>query len=492
MLRSSRLWTFVALSHGIAVFGTACLDSSDSSPPAGPDAGAVDARANDGAPPDATTPDGAPIDGTAPDEASVEASADAPTDVSVIHGSAGGTALFDKTLGPALYGAASDNGSAVLIAAGRSAPMTIPITFSYYEPGVGWTVPAEIPATSTTWDSNRTPAVGIDGTGNVFVTWAGYDANSIYHIYVSRLDHATMTWSTPVKPDSYSEKISPEVALAVAPSGDAMILTVHSGATTQHEIYALHYTGGAWKGESVLPQTAGVVSNSSIVRLQDNGRAAVAWIGNAGQGIATRDTAGVWTAGPALTGVGLSDISDIALNAGGDVLFASQSSSEPQTFRYSAAQASWTGPTSLGTTSSPRDACLKVALATNGDGVLTHCFQTVINAPLAIESYVYTAGAWGTAKALATLGRVFDYQIAYASSGDAVAVWLEAPGDTGTTAAPETSRFSAATGWSGEPSPLTDVFDVNNQTAAAFVSPNGQHAWAAWTQSDAGAVQKMP
>jgi hypothetical protein len=241
----------------------------------------------------------------------------------------------------------------------------------------------------------------------------------------------------------------------------------------------------------VLSQASTLINTPRVAQLMDNGRAVVLWTGNGGQGLATRSSAGDWTAGPPLSTVGAGDFSDIAINATGDVLFAYQSSTSPRVYQYSAAGAAWSGPTSLGNTPNNANVCLAVSLTATGDGAVTHCYQAVQNGPPLIEAFAYAAKTWGAATTLTTSGRAIGFQVACDSAANALAMWFGVPGGTGGAAAPEVSTYSIAGGWTAESSPLTDVFDFSGQNVAPIVSPNGQHQWAAWTQNGGALIQRI-
>jgi hypothetical protein len=508
-----------------ALAGSAGCSSNGASPPA-----PLDASASDGG----GLPVEASIDAPAPGIDATPGDA-APNDASDGAISESTDPFTIATAAPtSMVGAASSDGSAILLLTGEGAPLS----YTHYEPTSGWSALAALPGGTAPSDA---PRAGIDATGNVFVAWTsagtipveggvdagildagildagildggildggtldggtldggdggGFEAGSpgagsAIILNVVRYDHASRTWAAVEHPDPYDQTLGTTIAMAVNGPGDALVFDLHMGATGTHDASIQHYSKGTWTQELAGTQDNTVSLGAPLVRFSDSGNAVSTWsAGGSGTFMASTRSGLYWTPTPKAGFSG--GAIDLTVDEFGDVLIGwEDSSTVPNVYQFDATSASWSAPHTLtAETESQRfaDCPLTVSLTTGGDGTLVRCF-TGAGVARTIESYSFTNGTktWGSAKPLATSGWPFAVALAMNEAGNGLAVWTNSSSATPEASPAVLSTHETATGWSAPSAPISGTGAGQTTT---FLSSNGR-GWAAWVEN--GAVTKV-
>ena len=175
-----------------------------------------------------------------------------------------------------------------------------------------WSTPETIPSSTST-----TPAVAIDGDGNVTAAWGGPSPD--YRI-LSATRPAGGAWSTST---DVSGAVGSGPRLAMTPDGDTTL--IWAGGMKQMTARRTTF-GGTWSTPEKISVDGDLNYYVPVIAVADDGTAAAAWsqavdVGGTTQyqqKVATRDASGTWST-PVSLGVGSSDTPDIA--AGGDGTF---------------------------------------------------------------------------------------------------------------------------------------------------------------------------
>jgi hypothetical protein len=357
------------------------------------------------------------------------------------------------------------------------------LRFSHYDVATGWTTLADLPGGPASLQSVW-PTVGMDGSGNAFVSWLVADTNAVYSLNVLRYDHATHAWGALQHPDTYTQTLAAYSQMSVSPGGEVLVLVYHRGATGTHDVYAHHYSGTTWTAELVASEANNVQGTPIGVRIADTGAAAALWQTSIGWQVATR-AAGAWTAGPALNTIPLQAQADVAVNGAGDAFIGYQAvGTPPNVYMYDGTGKTWSGPNAVSTNANNGGACNPIVMLTaTGDGNFTRCytpFSTGATPPQQIESFAYvkstkTWGAGATVKPVAGKPSAF-FSASYDSSGNALVAFIDDQG--GATKPAVSSSYTPAGGWTA---PTAALGGATASTAAAFLSANGR-GWAAWSE----------
>jgi hypothetical protein len=330
------------------------------------------------------------------------------------------------------------------------------------------------------------PQVAMDGSGNALAVWQQHDGTR-FNLWSNRYT-AGAGWgvATLIETDNVSDATEPAIAVNASGNGLA-VWAQHDGA--HRNIVANRYTVGTGWGTAVLIETdnAGNANQPQVV-MDANGNGLAVWTQDDGTYqtvMANRYTAGSgWgTAATIETGiVGDAFEPRIAMGANGNALAVWVQSDGTRlnvwANRYTVGSGWGTAglieTDNVGDASSPR-----IALDANGNGQAVWCqfdgtrFNLVANR--------YTAGSgWGTASIIAGVGSGgTTAQIAFDTSGNALAVWLQPDGARYSI---WSSRYLAGTGWGTAALIETDnVGDAGSPQVAFDLSGN---ALAVWGESD--------
>jgi hypothetical protein len=418
-----------------------------------------------------------------------------------------GTRTAAQSIGPSgsLVGAASSDGSAMLIVI-RGAETGMPgILWSHYEPGSGWSAAAPLPGALP---RDATTTLGMDGSGNAFAVWDvdQSDAAQGYWTYaVGRYDHARHAWSPPVYPDSSGKPLGPFPALSVNSSGEALIVDPFDPARAMGPVYAQHYSGGSngsWTQETVL--TAADYYSGPLVYLTDSGLAVAAIQDGRGLNLSTR-AGTTWTKAPVAGNPPLSFTSfGLTANAAGDVLAGGDyggatGTTQPAVYQYDATKQAWSGPTLLSTETQPAVGTPRcpngLSLTGGGDAVLARCgYGMGGTGPTTIEAYTYSksSGTWNAVQNAGVPGFALGTTLAFDSSGVGFAAYVNSGTAAGTTGPFEINPFTIGTGWGPQSAPQNPDAGQSGspQYGVAFIAPNGA-GWAAWSDGQNTFVREV-
>jgi hypothetical protein len=395
------------------------------------------------------------------------------------------TTLVNVPVGDKVYGAASADGSAMIVVVTANKVST----FSHYEPATGWTAGVALPG--ATVGQNFT--LVLDGKGNAFLGWA--TTATLTQVDVVRYDHATAAWGAVQVPDPYAMQQDPGFGLAANASGEALLVTHHLG-SGPYDIVAQHYSGGTWTQEAITtPATTMTIGAQLPVSLTDNGKAVVVWSegGSLAFQIATRAAAGTWTLQPPTPG-GVTGPASAAINEEGDVLVGYETTSEvPGAVYYDAATATWVSPAVSAVMDTATEGLCHpaVGLTQAGDGSMVRCFLAGTLAQ--IEGYTFSKGTatWGTKAPLAstTTGVIRGARFTPDSSGNMLVTYQAEPDGNTLTPAPQlTSVYTPATGWGPTSTALSTTSSLERDVV--FTSPNGR-GFVAWVEGTSLLVKKV-
>jgi hypothetical protein len=385
-------------------------------------------------------------------------------------GAPGAPVVIGQSLSGSMVGAASSDGSAMLVVA-ASGPT---FWWSHFEPASGWSSPVElgIPAFAQGF---LQPQLAMDANGDAFLAWAydaGADGAPAVLAAVTRYDHPTGAWG-PVENPMPSAVTSNALSLAVNAKGEALVLpfTPSGGG-----LFAAHFAGGQWSSESVDPSDS--LAYVSSLSFADDGLAAVG-LGN----VVTRSADGVWTVQQPTCLASVSQLLPLAIDASGDLLAPFVWEDIAMHYylgacHYDAASATWSSVMPTGAGYVVFGPTGPTAVSSGGDGVV---FEEQ-------EAFPYTEstgtlGAGSGPQGIAPTATPSP-MLALASSGAGLAVYgVSVNGVSGLQAV----GYTIGSGW-GAPSPAFG--DAAATQMLPFVSPNG-NAWVAWTDGTSTFVKKV-
>jgi hypothetical protein len=152
------------------------------------------------------------------------------------------------------------------------------VYFSQRDPSSGaWSAETRL-NTDTTTTSQRTPAIAVDGSGNVYVVWADDRAGSTdTDIYFVKRTGTTWGANTKVS-DATSASIQDQPRIAVTPAGMAVAVWVDKR-SSQTNIYSARLAAGAttWSANFKVTGNTSAAKAAPDVAMASDGTAWVVW-----------------------------------------------------------------------------------------------------------------------------------------------------------------------------------------------------------------------
>ena len=277
--------------------------------------------------------------------------------------------------------------------------------------------------------NSKNPQVAVDNNGNAVAVWEEWEVGSDHwSIYSARYSSGAWGAAKLIDNGAYPAH-NPEVAM----DGKGTAIAVWEQFDGAYfSIYSAHYSSGAW-GTAKLIETAAGDALDSQIAMDSNGNAMVVWKQSDGAQVhiySARYSAGHWGTPKMIdTGVGDSYYPQIAMDDHGNAVavwmhFGLPTDNNIFVNRYSAgawgtARAIKTG---TGTAYDPQ-------IAMDGKGTAITVWQQNDGAHFSIYASRYSAGVWARAKVIETApGDAATPQIAMDSNGNGVAVWQQYDG----------------------------------------------------------------
>lgn len=338
------------------------------------------------------------------------------------------------------------------------------------------------------------PQIAIDASGNAIAVWQQFDVPR-YNIWANRYT-AGVGWGTAalIETDDLGEAIRPQIAFD--PSGNALAVWQHSDGIL-YNIYANRYTAGAgWGTAAPIDGAGNGIASFPQIAIDASGNAIAVWqqVFSASRFdiVACFYTSGADWGTPATiesNNAGSAFTPQIAFDAGGNAIAVwQQSDGTPRTDiwanRYTAgAPGSWGIATLIETSNLGSALSPQIAFDTSGNAIAV--WQQSDGVRDNIWARRYSAG-WGATTLIETsnLGNAGSPQIvidtsATPSNGDALVVWHQSDG----------ARFNI---WSNRFSSgawdTAGQIETNNAGSALFpqiaISPGTGNAIAVWSQSN--------
>ena len=277
--------------------------------------------------------------------------------------------------------------------------------------------------------TSKNPQIAVDNNGNAVAVWEEWAVGSDHwSIYSARYTAGAWGVAKLIDNGAYPAH-NPEVAMDN--KGNAIaVWEQFDGA--YFSVYSDRYTAGAW-GKAKLIETATGDALDSQITMDSNGNAVAVWKQTDGAHFSiysARYTAGAWGTPKMIdTGVGDSYNPQIAMDDHGNAVavwmhFGLPTDNNIYVNRYSAG--AWGTPkaikTGTGTAYEPQ-------IAMDGNGNAVAVWQQFDGTHFRIYSNRYSAGAWGKARLIETgAGKSSDPQIAMDSKGNAEVVWEQTDG----------------------------------------------------------------
>ena len=309
-----------------------------------------------------------------------------------------------------------------------------------YTAGIGWGTAALI-ETDDTGDAFD-PRIAIDAGGNALVVWV-QDGGPRRSIVASRYTAAANTWSTAVLIETDDTGSAWKPKIAIDANGNALAVWAQDDGT-ENSVFANRYTASSntW-GTAVAIETDNVIGHSASepqIAVDANGNALAVWAQS--DGIRDSIWANRYTAGSGWGTAALIETDD--------------------------AGAAYTPKIAIDATGNA------MAVWAQWDGTQTSIFANR-----------YTAGTgWGTAAPIETdnalnAGTV---QIAFDASGNAMAVWVQGDGLSNVWA----NRYTAGTGWGT--ATLIETDNAGSAASPQIAFDSTGNALAVWSQSDGARI----
>jgi hypothetical protein len=332
--------------------------------------------------------------------------------------------------------------------------------------------------------------VAFDALGNGTAVWAQFDGTRD-SIWASRF--TTAGWGTSAVRIDTDAGNAQRPQIAINASGTALVVWPQFDGT-RNNIWANRYTAGTGWGTAALIETNNGTALFSSVAIDANGNGLAVWQqsdGTRNSIWSNRYTAGTgWGTAALIETEDLGNASDaqVALDANGNGLAVWQQSDGTRnniwSNRYTAGSG-W-GTATLIESGAGRADLPQLAIEPGGNAVAVWAqVEATGRASIFANRYMVGSG-WETPILLEndmrSAGRP---QIAVNANGDAVAVWQQSSGTSGSSV--WANRFSPGTGW-GAATPIESVTAGTAQSPQVAIDANG-NALAVWEHFDVFALK---
>lgn len=331
-----------------------------------------------------------------------------------------------------------------------------------------------------THSTGTEPQVAADTSGNAIAVWIQSDGTD-NNVWTNRYT-ASVGWGTPeLIEGTAGNATQPQIAMNAA--GNAVVVWQQDDGTHDN-IWANRYTvSSGWETATLLETNDSSNASTPQVGMDDTGNAIVTW----GQG-------GIWvnqyTAG---TGWGTATLimntvgsPRIAMSSSGNAIVVGRSGSNNELWASHYTPGSgWSTATSIETVGGGGATFHQLAIDKDGNGMLV--WESYVGVEISIWAKYYTAGVgWGTSGAIENdAGTAYVPQVAFDSTGNAIAVWRWYF-DDGTTFPKYNiwaNRYVKGTGWG-----TATLVEPNDNNGDAYPPQLGMdadgNAIVVWNQSD--------
>ncbi|WP_028672398.1 Ig-like domain-containing protein [Saccharospirillum impatiens] len=356
-----------------------------------------------------------------------------------------------------------------------------------YTAGLGW-------GAATLIETNNAgrvgaPQIAFDAEGNAVAVW--YQADGIrFNIYSNRYTTGS-GWGTAtlIETEDAGDAIHPQVA--VDTSGNVLAVWEQSDGN-QFSIYANRYTPGSGWGSTTLIETDNAGNaRSPQIAFDASGNALAVWKQTDGSGARFNIHANRYTAGSGwgtatliqIDNSGNADYPQIAVDAEGNAL-AVWSQLDDTRYNIHANRytpgSGWGSATLIQIDNASNAYIPQVVFDTSGYALAV--WEQYDDSQFNIHANRYTPGSgWGTATLIETdnLGSARSPQIAFDSSGNAMAVWYQSDGTRHNILA---NRYTASSGWGAATLVETDNAGRSIDPQVAFDASG--NALVVWRHSD--------
>ena len=306
-----------------------------------------------------------------------------------------------------------------------------------YVAGTGWGAAILIGTNDT--QSEATPQVAVDGSGNATAVWAQLVGSTRFDIWANRYEVGA-GWQGPVliETNDAGSAINPQVAMDA--DGNAMVVWQHSDGSLT-DIWANRYeVGSGWQGPELIEMNNAGNADNPQVAMDADGNAIVVWQhydGMRNNIWANRYEVGSGWQGPELietNDAGSADNPQVAMDANGNAMVVWQHYDGTRyniwANRYEVG-AGWQGPQLIETNNSGWARLPQVAMGANGNAIAVWQQFDGMRNNIWANRYIPGFG-WGTAQLIETdnAGSANSPQVTVDGSGNAVAVWEQHDGTT--------------------------------------------------------------
>ena len=334
----------------------------------------------------------------------------------------------------------------------------------------------------------RKPQIAMDASGNALAVWSQVDGAN-RNVLANRYTASTGLWGTPTLIETNSAGDASEPQIAFDASGNALAVWQQPDGT-HFNIWANRYTAstGLWGTAALIEANTGDAQLPQVA-IDASGNALAVWRlfdGTVNNIWANRYTAstGLWgTATLIETSSGNANLPRIAVDASGNALAVWYQFDGMRdniwANRYTASTGLWGTATLIETNNAGVANNPQIAIDSSGNALAVWDQFDGTRNNIWANRYSATTG-WGTATLIETdnAGDALDPQIAFDTSGNALAVWQQSDGTRDNIWA---NRYTAGTGWGTAALIETSPGNAYRQRIALNASGN---AIAVWQQSD--------
>lgn len=348
---------------------------------------------------------------------------------------------------------------------------------SRYQPGTGWSTPHVL-------DAGDVPQVTVDAAGNAVALWVKSDETGV-GIWTSRYT-ADAGWSSPQALDSQPDNVG-VARIAGNAAGDAVAVWLQEdGVSARYNVWANRYVPGqGWQGPQRVEQLD-QQAYDAVVAVAPSGEAMVVWVQSDGtrfNALASASArAGAWSA-PVEVDTSPQSVGNPVLVAAADGSFAAAWTQVGGNFiqfwaNFFVPDSGWTGAARVD--QAPNGISYgQLAVGPAGSAVAAWVQNEAADQNVWSNSYARGSG-WGTAQRVET--GPFDARsplVAVDAAGNALVVWRQQEDTGGTTWA---SRRPAGGAW-GTATHLGTPYTVDTNVPALAMDASGS-AMVAWDEYD--------
>ena len=354
-----------------------------------------------------------------------------------------------------------------------------------YTPAAGWGTPVLIETFSGS--DAFAPQIAIDGSGNALAVWQQADLTAtVLSIWANRYDAATNTWGA-------ASVIGAGMQPQIVADNNGNALAVWNLYNGTGSVWANRYTAGTGWGTAARVETGNTSSaGPPQIAIDASGNALAVWDrfdgGSRNNIWANRYTASTNTWGTAAlieTGnAGTAGSPQIAVDANGNGVavwpYFDGARYDIMATHYSADTNTW-GPAAISLTAGAGSGnAPQIAFDSTGNAVAVWTQQTGTRYDIWANRYTASTG-WGTAELIESdnAGNADNPQIAFDDSGNASAIWYQSDGTRHNIWA---NRYTAGTGWG-----TATLLETNNAGEALrpqIAIDGNANAIAVWDQHD--------